>query len=461
MQLGIIYINRRALHINSPHCFSSIFDLLYMKNSIYNSLINLSEQRSLLYNALTDNFLVLIPWQRDVWMNGLLDKIEKKHPRFYHQLEENGYVVADDRDEYSELICRIEEMDNNPQIFILTINPTLECNFRCWYCYEEHHPTKMSNEMLVRTKRFIERTVTEMSDLTHFSLSFFGGEPLLSFRSAVVPLIEHAKAICQQQGVKLSISFTSNAALLTPRIIKYFSTCKNLHLQITLDGDRTSHNQVRYFKGGKGSYDLILKNIRLLLEQSVSITLRINFTTDNLGSVMGISDDLNTIDSKYRHLLIIDFQQVWQDKNNMTNINDLLEDTQARFREIGFVVTYRNIVRQFNSCYADKTNEAVINYNGDVYHCTARDFTTERREGVLTEEGTIEWDASKQKLRKQLKLQNPACHQCRIAPLCFGGCSQQSIEHTGKEYCLYQYNDDKKDDLILTRFTNCFLNKFK
>ncbi len=432
-----------------------------MRKNIYCSLIKINEQHSLLYNALKDNFLVLTPKQQDIWTTVSVNEMSVINPSFYKQLVKNESIVEDWRDECQELIHRIEEMDGNSYSYILIVNPTLDCNFRCWYCYEEHLLGKMNQETLERTKRFIERTINEMLELTHFSLSFFGGEPLLGFRSVVVPLIEYAKKVCQQQGVELSISFTSNAALLTSRMIDYFAMCKNVHFQITLDGDRATHNQVRYFKGGKGSYDLILKNIRLLLEQSVSVTLRINFTTDNLGCVSGIANDLNAIDHKYRHQLNINFQQVWQNRNNTSDIDNLLQDTQSKFREMGFVVTYLNTVRQYNSCYADKENEAVINYNGDVYHCTARDFTTERREGILTEEGTIEWDSSKQKLRKQLKLQNPACHQCRVAPLCFGGCSQHSLDYNGEDYCVYQYNEEKKDNLIFTRFANCFLNKFK
>ncbi|HOH74428.1 MAG TPA: hypothetical protein PKW38_01450, partial [Paludibacteraceae bacterium] len=51
---------------------------------------------------------------------------------------------------------------------------------------------------------------------------------------------------------------------------------------------------------------------------------------------------------------------------------------------------YNDSVRE--SCYGDKKNQATINFNGDVYKCTARDFKPENREGVLMDDGTIEWN---------------------------------------------------------------------
>ncbi|MDY3070292.1 MAG: hypothetical protein SOR57_11735 [Parabacteroides sp.] len=66
--------------------------------------------------------------------------------------------------------------------------------------------------------------------------------------------------------------------------------------------------------------------------------------------------------------LTVDFQQVWQDRGSET------EDTQAyieacinlfTMQKIRTTHKYHDYVR--NSCYADKKNSAVINYDGKVY----------------------------------------------------------------------------------------------
>lgn len=55
---------------------------------------------------------------------------------------------------------------------------------------------------------------------------------------------------------------------------------------------------------------------------------------------------------------------------------------------------YVNEVRAVSPsrCYGDHANHFIVNYNGDLYKCSARDFTKENREGVLTSDGDLEWN---------------------------------------------------------------------
>ena len=48
-----------------------------------------------------------------------------------------------------------------------------------------------------------------------------------------------------------------------------------------------------------------------------------------------------------------------------------------------------NFVVIYSPCYADRANSVIVNYNGDVYKCTACDFAKTKREGKLNEDGTI------------------------------------------------------------------------
>ncbi|MDD2960797.1 MAG: hypothetical protein PHR45_01790 [Muribaculaceae bacterium] len=45
-------------------------------------------------------------------------------------------------------------------------------------------------------------------------------------------------------------------------------------------------------------------------------------------------------------------------------------------------------------CYGDLRNSAIVNYNGDIYKCTAVDFAKEQRDGYLSEKAKIDRSAS-------------------------------------------------------------------
>ena len=92
------------------------------------------------------------------------------------------------------------------------------------------------------------------------------------------------------------------------------------------------------------------------------------------------------------------FQRVWQDRND--NVEDETEEkiTQIRnlFRDAGFAVNTNYLLHGVsNSCYGDKLNHLLINYNGDVYGCTARDFNKENRIGFLDSCGEVHYDYKK------------------------------------------------------------------
>lgn len=111
------------------------------------------------------------------------------------------------------------------------------------------------------------------------------------------------------------------------------------------------------------------------------------------------------------------------------------------------------------SCYGDKVNHILINYQGDLYGCTARDFTVENRIGFLDKNGIPHYDLSKLRLRNAAKLSKPICECCRIAPICGGGCKQRAYESNEFEGCTMGYSDTDIDNKILDIFEYEFMSK--
>lgn len=433
-----------------------------MKISIYNSLVPLTEKYNLLYNAYTNKYLVLPLHLTQIVKNTDLNEIQNNYSDFYDQLTDAGCLVEDEVDEAGLLKNRIQEIDNSTDRYRLIINPTINCNFKCWYCYEEHIPkSKMDSDVLARTQKHISKILSQ-EGLKAFDLSFFGGEPLLYFKDVVLPLIKYVNTDCHEKGIEFGIHFTTNGYLINDKMIEDMKTYKAGSFQITLDGCREQHDQVRFpYKGGN-SYDKIISNIIKLVQNEFYVVLRINYTQNNLENVSEIAKDIESIPEEFKKYLSIDFQRVWQDIDSKDiseeeKLEKTLEHNVEIFSNLGLQVTYKSPEYVWGSCYADKKNEAVINYNGDVYKCTARDFKKENRVGYLSENGEIVWDEAKMKERCNIRFTKPICQSCRIAPLCGGACSQNHLESMKYNNCALKVDEKGKDKIVLDRFYNFFV----
>ncbi|MCL1934292.1 MAG: radical SAM protein [Candidatus Azobacteroides sp.] len=425
-----------------------------MKYSQYNSIIPYRDKYAL-YNAFEKKMIFLDPELKNILVRETqsgIDNLINIHPDFYNYLLENNFLVKDDINEVEEVKKIVYAIDENKNTFYLTINPTINCNFKCWYCYETHiKQSKMNTDIINRINKLILKIAQE-DDIEEFNLAFFGGEPLLYFEKTVIPIINNFVPIMKSFNKQFTIGFTTNGYLINDRFINFFNE-KQLkpHFHITLDGYRENHDKVRFATQTKGSYSTIIDNIKKLVENEMFVRVRINFTDENIKDTYKIADDLLIIEKEpaKKHLLI-DFHRVWQN-TKPDDIEIIVNRNVEMIRKKGFNAKSSKYLNDTvrGSCYADKRNSAVINYNGDVFKCTARDFKTENREGFLTDEGEIVWENNSLERRMKAKFHNQPCLSCRLLPICNGACSQIALENLGKrDFCIHSFDEKEKDNVI-------------
>lgn len=427
-----------------------------MKYSQFNSIVYIDE-RYYLYNSFSQKFLVIDPILKDLLeasKNQNIEDLKEIHPTFYNYLIAEDFIIFREIDEVEKVKKIAKAVDENQSNFLLTINPTMNCNFKCWYCYETHVKTsKFSQSMIEKVGKFIEKTTMKPA-MSYFQLAFFGGEPLLYFKKDVVPVIQKLQEECVKNSVDYSVSFTTNGYLIDDYFIDFFNSHKiTPSFQITLDGYKEKHDEVRFVNAKRGSYYEIVKNIKRLINNSFFVRLRVNYTSENIGDTYKIAEEFEDIpsDIKKRYLLM-DFHRVWQDSQN-DGINEIVEQNTDKIKENGIQVKHMTPDNVRNSCYADKRNSAVINYNGDLFKCTARDFTTAKRAGYIDENGDLIWEDNYLERRMNVKFKNKPCLSCRLLPICNGGCSQHAMEAEEKqtEYCVYYGDDQLKDEVVVSK----------
>ncbi len=436
-----------------------------MKFSQFNTIIP-HEDSFALYNSLNQQVLFILPDLKmllDASLNEGVESLGIYHPTFYNYLVNQNFIVDSSIDEVQLVKELSETVDNNTNSFLLTINPTMNCNFKCWYCYETHIKSSKIDELtFTKINKFISNTAAK-GDITEFSLSFFGGEPLLYFKQNVIPIIDHYLEECSNHNKSSSISFTSNGYLINDDFLDYFkSKNKTCSLQITLDGYKSKHDQVRFVSANKGSYEKIISNIKMLILNKFFVRLRVNYTNSNIEDTYLIASEFNDISKEIKdNYLMFDFHKVWQETEEESTAILLYRNVE-RINETGITATSNlspnNVI---NSCYADKKNSVVINYNGEIYKCTARDFKSENREGYIDDSGELIWENGSLEKRMSAKFKNKPCLTCKILPLCNGGCSQHALEYEGTDYCVYNGDENEKNRIVKNKIEEILHNKKK
>lgn len=417
-------------------------NLCIMKKSKYNHICNRSGY-TVLYNLATDAVCQLDSHLAELYNQHTPDEIHGIHPDFYDFLINNNFIVADNVDEVQDVIDRWKSADSSSDKFTIAINSTLNCNLHCWYCYENHTgnlmmPTNTYNKVI----SYITNVIAQRRH-KHIHIGFFGGEPLLNFNNIAKPLIQESFHLSQLHDTLISYSFVTNGTLANKEFADYIRDIgAPVTLQITFDGNRESHNIIRTTnQHNEGTYDLIFNNcVRLLNIPNVTLIIRCNYTHSNILSFLDLATHLKEFIHNPTGKLHVELHQVWQDMSSSSthNILELEEIVRNAFREIGISVSEPKRISKYR-CYADTGNSILINYNGDIFRCTARDFSPDNREGILNDDGDIIMN-DRSRMRDRIRWGNDFCKSCAIYPICHGGCSQNKIEHPNIDGCLYNYD---------------------
>ena len=420
------------------------------KWSYYNSIHKNDEQTSFFFNCRTKKILFLDNLLASLLQGELFDisTLSWRHPDLYSSLINNGFIVDRSCDEF-ELFCQEQVASElNSQSYEIIINPTLDCNLSCWYCYEKHIKGSRINERILQSiKRLIEDKIAD-HNIRYLSLSFFGGEPLIEFDSIVWDIIQSAFDFNKRYNKIIHLSFTTNATLLSKKVVDALtSTGFKISMQIPFDGGKSFHDKIKFSKYIPSAFEATIENIIYAARSGIKINVRCNYDDKTISSFDELISRLT--DSDLSDNLRFSFQKIWQAQKNEQTENEKKRLMQ-KVRECSTSFSVDDIIST-SPCYADVFNSVIINYNGDVFKCTARDFCANTKEGVLSEDGTIIFNERFHE-RMNRRFSNESCRKCKIFPIC-NMCSQQRLEHQDN-LCIRGINDSQKNEYLLSIIRN-------
>jgi uncharacterized protein len=226
---------------------------------------------------------------------GLASAFTTEEREAIETLAENGFIVTDRQSERARLedfFRSVREDDDQLRVTVLT---TLQCNFACDYCIQgDHgeynkHAAKMSLDTAARVAAWCEERLDAVAP-SSFGLTFFGGEPLLNL-PVVYHLAERMWEACHARGVRMFINIITNGLLLTPDVVDRLLPFGLNGVKITLDGDRDAHNRMRPLRGGQGTFDKIIANIRKVADKC-KIAIGGNFDESSVDTYPALLDFL-------------------------------------------------------------------------------------------------------------------------------------------------------------------------
>lgn len=206
-------------------------------------------------------------------------------------------------------------------IFIVT----KDCQLACKYCYLVG---KNSNEKMTWEigKQTIDYILNEFSQSKGIILDFIGGEPFLEIE-LIDRICDYFKVESYKRDLACFNNYRFNVSTNginynSPKVQEFI--CKNkkhVSIGITIDGTKRKHDLNRIWKGTnkeRGSYDDVVKNIPLWLEQIPNAETKVTIS----------SADIPYIKESVLHLYSLGIHEV--------NINCVFEDVWKEGDDILF-----------------------------------------------------------------------------------------------------------------------------
>jgi uncharacterized protein len=227
-------------------------------------------------------------------------------------LAENGFLVESREADRQALDHFLGSVKSDTAELNVTLLTTLQCNFACDYCFQGDHGdyNKFAEKMTLATAERAAVWMERELDRVHperLVLTFFGGEPLLNL-PAMYLVTERMWEATQTRAVEMYVNIITNGLLLTADVVDRMLPFGLNGVKITLDGDRDTHNRMRPLRGGQGTFDRIVDNIR-----SVADRCRI---------AIGGNFDESSVDS-YPALLAFLKEQEFADKLSKVNFKPI------------------------------------------------------------------------------------------------------------------------------------------
>ena len=376
------------------------------------------------------------------------DKVELIKQKFGKEtteeaISEINYLIVNDM-LYTE--------DVNPQNKIKTavkamcLNMTHDCNLRCEYCFASQgsYNGKRSFLSFETGKRAFDFLVKNSGTRRNLEVDFFGGEPLMNFET-IKKLVSYGRSLEQEYKKHFRFTTTTNGVLLDDEKIDYLN--ENMaNVVLSIDGRKSVNDRMRRTVNGKGSYDIIVDNLRnfvskrmdkdyfargtftsynLDFSQDVKHMRELGFDKISVEPVVAKPEEKYALNEEHLEVLKKEYEKLTK------FYVDSYKDKDKRFQFFHFNIDLDGgpcIYKRSIGCGAG-TEYIAVTPNGDFYPCHQfvgqEDFIIGNVDDGITNDKIVD------KIRKVSVNEKPVCKDCWAKYYCSGGCHANAYNFNG------------------------------
>ncbi|MCK9235936.1 MAG: SPASM domain-containing protein [Bacteroidales bacterium] len=391
----------------------------FIYNSVTNSFFKINKDLFQIFHNLKDNPTKITELNQDV-LNQLI-----KAKILVSEYEDNSYITKKQYIAYSDSF--------SSDVLGLVIVPTMDCNFACPYCYEHNLPKdKMTTNVQDKIVEFINRFEKAKNNV---AICWHGGEPLVAF-DVMNSLLD--KLYSSENITIIQHDLVTNGYLLD---LKKINTLKKFNLdgiQITIDGTEATHNLSRPLKSGKPTYNKIIDNVDLFVDEfpQCHVKIRINIHQYNMKDFSKLHEELSARwKGKNLGLYMVYVSDNEHCKVKCIRLKEKVVFLRELYQKEGISdIQFFPKVQDYG-CAATNQNTFIVGPAGELYKCWVDVGNKKRIIGNL-DEGITDLTIVSEYMIGSSMFNDKKCENCILLPICDGGCNLFRFENRmyGKDY---------------------------
>jgi uncharacterized protein len=365
-----------------------------------------------------------------------------------------GFLVPDTEAEKREMLGAFIEANRLVTKFTAQVVLNLDCNLACTYCYEGG--MKGRSYMSTGTASLLAGLV-ESGYIDHgkgVELCFYGGEPLMSL-DLIVSLSERLQKATGAKGSGYSFTMVTNGTLLTAATVERLLPLGLTGAKVTLDGPRENHDRFRPFVSGKGSFDLIVANVKEVCDR-IDIQVGGNYTRENYREFPRLLDYFLEEGITPESISLVKFDPVMKSGGefSLPDFNEGCASTDEPWMMEASLFLREEILRRGfhaprvrpSGCMVENPHDLIVNWDGTLFKCPAMLGWKDMAIGDL-ETGICDYTET----HNMEVWKKEECLDCAYLPLCFGGCKYLTLLRSGRidsVDCRRAYLDRTLEELV-------------